>query len=132
MGGAWMPAVPNLGIAGSVARLQPSLRVRLADAVRMASARAINATGLAALDGDFRPLRRLMISSTEYHRWQMFYRTIAVISASDSPNAARVPRGSTDPGGWGLSVVMPGKRGAGAGCVTPPTSMKAWRARLCG
>jgi predicted nucleic acid-binding protein len=60
---SWQPVELDVDIAESAARLQASLRLRLADAVQAASALAINAAALVTHDRDFSRVRALRIIS---------------------------------------------------------------------
>ena len=57
------PIQLDVGIAESAARLRDSLRLRLADAVQVASALAINAAALVTHDRDFSRVRSLRVIS---------------------------------------------------------------------
>jgi predicted nucleic acid-binding protein len=60
---SWQPIPLDLDIAESAARLRASLRLKLADAVQMASALAINAAALVTHDRDFSRVRALRVIS---------------------------------------------------------------------
>lgn len=60
---SWQVIPLNLDLAESAARLRGSLRLRLADAVQVASALAINADALVTHDRDFPRLRALRVIS---------------------------------------------------------------------
>lgn len=59
----WQPVELTIDIAESAARLKASLRLKLADAVQVASALAINAAALATHDRDFSRVNALRIVS---------------------------------------------------------------------
>jgi predicted nucleic acid-binding protein len=58
---SWQPVTLDVDIAESAARLRASLRLRLADAVQVASALAINAAALVTHDRDFSRVRALRV-----------------------------------------------------------------------
>src|SRR5487761_320220 len=58
---SWQPINLDVDIAESAARLRASLRLRLADAVQVASALAINAAALVTHDRDFARVQSLRI-----------------------------------------------------------------------
>lgn len=58
---SWQPIVLDVDIAASAARLRSSLRLKLADAIQVASALAVNADALATHDRDFSRVRSLRI-----------------------------------------------------------------------
>jgi predicted nucleic acid-binding protein len=58
---SWQPVALDVGIAESAARLRASLRLRLADAVQVASALAINAAAFVTHDRDFSRVRALRV-----------------------------------------------------------------------
>ncbi len=60
---SWQPIDLNVDIAESAARLRASLRLKLADAVQVASALSVNAAALVTLDRDFSRVRSLRIIS---------------------------------------------------------------------
>jgi hypothetical protein len=60
---SWQPVELRFAIGESAARLRPSLRLKLADAVQAASALAINAAGLVTHDRDFSPVHSLRVIS---------------------------------------------------------------------
>ena len=60
---SWQPIALDVDIAESAARLRASLRLKLADAVQVASALAINAAALVTHDRDFSRVRSLRIIS---------------------------------------------------------------------
>lgn len=60
---SWLPIDLNVDIAESAARLRASLRLKLADAVQVASALAVNAAALVTHDRDFSRVRSLRIIS---------------------------------------------------------------------
>jgi predicted nucleic acid-binding protein len=60
---SWQPVTLDVGIAESAARLRASLRLKLADAVQVASALAIDAAALVTHDRDFSRVRALRIIS---------------------------------------------------------------------
>lgn len=60
---SWRPIDLDVDIAESAARLRASLRLKLADAVQVASALAINAAALVTHDRDFSRVRSLRIIS---------------------------------------------------------------------
>lgn len=60
---SWHPIALDLDVAEGAARLRASLRLKLADAVQVASALAINAAALATHDRDFSHVRSLRIIS---------------------------------------------------------------------
>jgi predicted nucleic acid-binding protein len=60
---AWRPVELDVGIAESAARLRATFRLKLADAVQMASALAINATALVTHDRDFSRVHSLRVIS---------------------------------------------------------------------
>jgi predicted nucleic acid-binding protein len=61
--GSWQVVALDADIAESAARLRASLRLRLADAVQVASALAINATALVTHDRDFSRVQALRVIS---------------------------------------------------------------------
>ncbi len=61
--GSWQPVELDIDIAESAARLRASLRLRLADAVQVASALAINAAALVTHDRDFARVPSLRVLS---------------------------------------------------------------------
>lgn len=60
---SWQPIDLNVDIAESAARLRASLRLKLADAVQVASALSVNAAALVTHDRDFSRVRSLRIIS---------------------------------------------------------------------
>ena len=60
---SWQIVELNIQIAESAARLRGSLRLKLADAVQVASALAINATAIVTHDRDFSRIRSLRVIS---------------------------------------------------------------------
>ena len=60
---SWQPIALNVEIAESAARLRASLRLKLADAVQVASALAINAAAIVTHDRDFSRVRSLRVIS---------------------------------------------------------------------
>ena len=60
---SWQMVELNIQIAESAARLRGSLRLKLADAVQVASALAINATAIVTHDRDFSRIRSLRVIS---------------------------------------------------------------------
>lgn len=60
---SWQPVALDADIAESAARLRVSLRLKLADAVQVASALAINAAALVTHDRDFSRVRSLRVIS---------------------------------------------------------------------
>src|SRR6476659_1952186 len=60
---SWQPIALDVDIAESAARLRVSLRLKIADAVKAASALAINAAALVTHDRDFSRVRSLRIIS---------------------------------------------------------------------
>jgi predicted nucleic acid-binding protein len=60
---SWQPVELDIDIAESAARLHASLRLRLADAVQVASALAINAAALVTHDRDFSRVPSLRLLS---------------------------------------------------------------------
>lgn len=60
---SWRIVPVDVAIAESAARLRASLRLRLPDAIQVASAFAINAAGLVTHDRDFSHVRSLRIIS---------------------------------------------------------------------
>jgi len=60
---SWQPVELDIDIAESAARLRASLRLRLADAVQVASALAINAAALVTHDRDFSRVPSLRVLS---------------------------------------------------------------------
>ena len=60
---SWQPVALDVEIAESAARLRASLRLKLADAVQVASALAINAAALVTHDRDFARVPTLRIIS---------------------------------------------------------------------
>ena len=60
---AWQLVALNADIAESAARLRASLRLKLADAIQMASALMIDATALVTHDRDFSRVQSLRIIS---------------------------------------------------------------------
>jgi predicted nucleic acid-binding protein len=60
---SWLPIDLNIDIAESAARLRASLRLKLADAIQVASALAVNAAALVTHDRDFSRVRSLRIIS---------------------------------------------------------------------
>jgi predicted nucleic acid-binding protein len=60
---SWQTVALDVSIAESAARLRASLRLKLADAVQVASALAINAAALVTHDRDFSRLRSLRVIS---------------------------------------------------------------------
>lgn len=60
---SWQPIPLDLDIAESAARLRASLRLKLADAVQLASALSINAAALVTHDRDFSRVRSLRVIS---------------------------------------------------------------------
>ena len=59
----WQPVALDVEIAESAARLRASLRLKLADAIQVASALAINAAALVTHDRDFSRVRSLRVIS---------------------------------------------------------------------
>ena len=60
---SWQPVALDVDIAESAARLRASLRLKLADAIQVASALAINAAALVTHDRDFSRVRSLRVIS---------------------------------------------------------------------
>ena len=60
---SWQPIALDMEIAESAARLRASLRLKLADAVQLASALSVNADALATYDRDFSRVRGMRIIS---------------------------------------------------------------------
>ena len=60
---SWQIVELNIQIAESAARLRGSLRLKLADALQVASALAINATAIVTHDRDFSRIRSLRVIS---------------------------------------------------------------------
>ena len=60
---SWNPIALDVDIAENAARLRASLRLKLADAVQVASALAVNAAALVTHDRDFSRVRGLRIIS---------------------------------------------------------------------
>jgi predicted nucleic acid-binding protein len=60
---SWQPIALDADIAESAARLRASLRLKLADAVQVASPLAINASALVTQDRDFSRVRSLRLIS---------------------------------------------------------------------
>jgi len=60
---SWQVVPLDINVAESAARLRASLRLRLADAVQVASALAVNAAALVTHDRDFSRVRALPIIS---------------------------------------------------------------------
>jgi predicted nucleic acid-binding protein len=58
---SWQPVALDVAIAESAARLRASLRLKLADAVQVASALAVNAAALVTYDRDFSRVRSLRV-----------------------------------------------------------------------
>ena len=60
---AWQPVALDIAIAERAAKLRASLRLKLPDAIQVASALAINADALVTYDRDFSRLRSLRVIS---------------------------------------------------------------------
>lgn len=60
---SWRPVSLDIDIAETAARLRASLRLKLADAIQVASALAINAAALVTHDRDFSRVRSLRVIS---------------------------------------------------------------------
>ena len=60
---SWQPIALDVDIAESAARLRASLRLKLADAIQVASALVVNAAALVTHDRDFSRVRSLRIIS---------------------------------------------------------------------
>ena len=60
---SWRPIELNVDIAESAARLRASLRLKLADAIQVASALAVNADALVTHDRDFSRVKSLRMIS---------------------------------------------------------------------
>ncbi|MBX9946741.1 MAG: PIN domain-containing protein [Reyranella sp.] len=60
---SWQPIDLDVDIAESAARLRASLRLKMADAIQVASALAVNAAALVTHDRDFSRVRSLRIIS---------------------------------------------------------------------
>jgi predicted nucleic acid-binding protein len=60
---SWQPIALDFDIAESAARLRASLRLKLADAVQVASALSINAAALVTHGRDFSRVRSLRVIS---------------------------------------------------------------------
>jgi len=60
---SWSPIELDVGIAESAARLRATLRLKLADAIQVATALAVNAAALVTHDRDFSRVRPLRVIS---------------------------------------------------------------------